>query len=91
MCGSGSIETTPAWQAPYLPMVEGGGAIGKTDPKHIRRVHEHTRSFPREASHYSWANPKRKQVNSELARAKMYYLYLEKYEPAAYCAPLARL
>jgi hypothetical protein len=28
-------------------MVEGGGAIGKTDTKHIRRVHEHTRSFPR--------------------------------------------
>jgi len=84
MCGSGSIETTLAWQAPYLPMVEGAARSERQTQStftvctstsavfHVRR--RTSGEFQTQASEF------------ETQQSQMYYLYLEKYEPAAYCA-----
>jgi len=55
-------------------------------PAHVQNVHNHIRSFPAEASHYSGSHPKRKRLDSELSIATMYDLYLEIYEPEVYLA-----
>lgn len=51
----------------------------------IAQIDEHIRNFPRRKSHYSREdNQKRYFLSPELNIAKMYRLYLEKYEPEKY-------
>lgn len=51
----------------------------------VAQIDEHIRSFPRRKSHYGREdNQKRYFLSSELNIAKMYRLYLEKFEPEQY-------
>ena len=48
-------------------------------------IDQHIRSFPSKSSQYSRKdNPNKRYLSEELSVAKMYRLYLEKYEPVVY-------
>ena len=51
-------------------------------PEEVKhKIREHIKKFPRRKSHYSRSDKKREYLNDGLSIARMYQLYLEKYEP----------
>ena len=52
-------------------------------PEEVKqKIREHIKKFPRRKSHYSRSDKKKREyLNDGLSIARMYQLYLEKYEP----------
>jgi len=62
----------------HAPSRQGKHVKHKIADKHIEAVRQHTRSFPRVASHYHRSNTQKEYIDGSLNISHMYQLFVQK-------------